>query len=181
MNPIQRLSFLSGVFYYLQSILALVSAVAPSLVMIWFYPYQIGPGNYLPILPSMLGLTAMPVMLRGWRPQMLRTVLIYSTAHLLALVDSITHRAVAWSATGAKSHRNRTPLIAGVVLRGWVVTTQVAAWTGLFLDIPVYGWPAYWPAVLLAVFQTTVLFPLLLPGYGVLPVWKTVSEYLRQP
>jgi len=178
MNPVQRLSFMSGAFYYLQSILALVTAAAPSLVMIWFYPYQVGPGNYLPIIPSMLGLTAMPVMLRGWRPQMLRTVLIYSTAHLIALVDSLTRHAVAWSATGAKSHSNRTPAVAGIVLRSWVVVTQGAAWTGLFRDIHVYGWPAYWPAALLAAFQTIVLLPLLLPGYGVLPVRKTISALL---
>ena len=179
MNPVQRLSFMSGILYYLQSILALVTGAAPSLVMIWFYPYQIGPGNYLPILPCMLGLTAMPLMLRGWRPQMLRTALIYSTAHLLALIDTLTHRAVAWSATGAKSHRNRTPAVAGIVLRSWVVVTQGAAWTGLFRDIPVYGWTAYWPAVLLTVFQTLVLFPLLLHGYGVLPVRDAIPAFLR--
>jgi cellulose synthase (UDP-forming) len=166
MSPLQRLSFMSGILYYLQSMLALVTGVAPSLVMIWFYPREIGPGNYLPILPSMLGLTAMPIILRGWRPQMLRTVLIYSTAHLLALIDSVTHHAVAWSATGAKSQGNRTPLVAGVVLRSWVVLTQAAAWAGLVRDVPVYGWHAYWPAILLAAFQAVVLFPLLLPGYG---------------
>jgi cellulose synthase (UDP-forming) len=179
MSPMQRISFLSGILYYLQSIVALVTGVAPSLIMIWFYPYQVGPGNYLPILPAMLGLTAMPILLRGWRPQMLRTAMIYSTAHLLALVDSLTRHAVAWSATGAKSHGNRTPLIGGVFLRSWVVLTQAAAWTGLARDIPVYGWHAYWPAVLLAAFQTVVLFPLLLPSYGVAPVRPIIVERLR--
>lgn len=80
MTLAQRISFLVCPLYYLQSVLALVIAVAPALVMLWAYPYQVGPGNYLPLLPAMVGLIAMPAMIRGWRPQMLRLIMIYSAA-----------------------------------------------------------------------------------------------------
>src|SRR5260221_32945 len=90
MSLVQRISYLSCSLYYLQSILVLVTSVAPALIMLWAYPYQIGPGNYLPILPAMTRMLAMPAMIRGGRPQRLRLVLISSLAHLLAAVDHFT-------------------------------------------------------------------------------------------
>ena len=67
MTVTQRISFLSCTFYYLQSVLALITGVMPSLVMIWCFPYQVDPRNYCPLAPAMLGMFAMPVMIRGWR------------------------------------------------------------------------------------------------------------------
>jgi cellulose synthase (UDP-forming) len=167
MTLTQRMSFLICPLYYLQSILALVISVAPALVMLWAYPYQVGPGNYLPLLPAMVGMLAMPAMIRGWRPQMLRLIMIYSVAHLLALVDTLLARSAPWVPSGAKKHRNPTPRIASALLRTWVVTTQAATWLALAYDVPIYKLPAYWLPVLFASFQTAVLFPLLLPGHGV--------------
>jgi cellulose synthase (UDP-forming) len=167
MTLIQRISYLFCTLYYLQSILVLVISVAPALIMLWVYPYQVGPGNYLPILPAMTGMLAMPAMIRGWRPQMLRLIMIYSVAHLLAAVDTLLGRSAAWVPSGAKKHRNPTPLIASVLLRAWVVTTQAATWIALAYDVPIYKLPAYWLPVLFAALQTVVLFPLLLPGHGV--------------
>jgi cellulose synthase (UDP-forming) len=167
MTLVQRVSYLTGTLYYLQSILVLMIAVTPSLVMLWVYPYQIGPGNYLPILPAMAGMLAMPAMIRGWRPQMLRLVMIYSVAHLLAGVDTLLGRSAAWVPSGAGKHRNLTPLFASIILRTWVVVTQGAAWIALAYDVPVYKLPAYWLPLLFAAFQTVVLFPLLLPRHGV--------------
>lgn len=167
MSLIQRISYLFCTLYYLQSMLVLAIAVAPALVMLWAYPYQIGPGNYLPILPAMTGMLAMPAMIRGWRPQILRLIMIYSVAHLLAGVDTLLGRSAAWVPSGAKKHRNPTPLIASIVLRTWVVITQAATWIALAYDVPIYKLSAYWLPILFAVFQTAVLFPLLLPGHGV--------------
>ena len=167
MTLLQRVSYLFCTLYYLQSMLVLVIAVAPALVMLWAYPYQIGPGNYLPILPAMTGMLAMPAMIRGWRPQMLRLIMIYSVAHLLAGVDTLCGRSAAWVPSGAKKHRSRTPLVASIVLRTWVVTTQAATWIALAYDVPVYKLSAYWLPIVFAAFQTVVLFPLLLPGHGV--------------
>jgi len=112
----QRISFLSCTFYYLQSVLALITAVMPSLVMIWCFPNQVDPRNYCPLAPAMLGMFAMPVMIRGWRPPILRLVMIYSVAHLLAITDSLRGSAAAWVPTGGSGHRNPTPVMAGRVL-----------------------------------------------------------------
>lgn len=167
MTMVQRISYLFCTLYYLQSVLVLVTSVAPALVMLWAYPYQVGPGNYLPILPAMTGMLAMPAIIRGWRPQMLRLIMIYSVAHLLAAIDTLLGRSAAWVPSGARKHGNPTPLIASIVLRTWVVVTQAATWVALAYDVSVYKLPAYWLPVLFAAFQTLVLFPLLLPGHGV--------------
>jgi hypothetical protein len=98
---------------------------------------------------------------------MLRLIIIYSVAHLLAGIDTVLGRSAAWVPSGAQKHHNPTPLIASIVLRSWAVATQAATWIALAYDIPVYKLPAYWLPVLFAAFQAVVLFPLLLPGHGV--------------
>ena len=168
MTLTQRVSYLSGILYYLQSMLALVISVMPALIMLWVYPYQVGPGNYLPIAPAMLSMVTLPLMIPGWRPEMLRLSMVYGVAHLLACADAATGRIQGWVPTGSTSKpaKNRTPARAAVILRGWVVVTQgLVAWA-LIRDVPVYGLPAYWIPVALAVMQAIVLLPLLLPGYG---------------
>ena len=53
----------------------------PALIMLWVYPYQVGPGNYLPIAPAMLSMATLPLMVPGWRPEMLRLSVVYAVAH----------------------------------------------------------------------------------------------------
>ena len=168
MTRTQRVSYLSGILYYLQSVLALIISVMPALIMLWVYPYQVGPGNYLPIAPAMLSMLALPLMIPGWRPEMLRLSMVYGVAHLLAFSDALTGRIQGWVPTGSAGglRKNRTPARAAVILRGWVILTQgLMAWA-LVRDVPVYGLPAYWIPVALAILQAVVLLPLLLPGYG---------------
>ena len=168
MTLTQRIGYLSGLLYYGQSLLALVVSVTPALLMLWEYPYQVGPGNYLPIAPAMLSMMTLPLMIPGWRPEMLRLSLVYAVAHLLAFTDAITGRLQGWVPSGstAKAKKNRNPMRASVILRGWVIITQALTWWALTRDIPVYGLPAYWIPAGLAAMQTAVLLPLLLPGYG---------------
>jgi len=168
MTLAQRVSYLSGLLYYGQSLLILVIGVAPALIMLWAYPYQVGPGNYLPIAPAMLSMATLPLMVPGWRPEMLRLSVLYAVAHLLAAIDAATGRVQGWVPTGStkKPKKNRTPRRAAVIIRTWVVLTQgLMAWA-LVRDLPVYGMPAYWIPLALAVLQAVVLLPLLLPGYG---------------
>jgi cellulose synthase/poly-beta-1,6-N-acetylglucosamine synthase-like glycosyltransferase len=169
MPVVQRIVFCSGLLYYAQSVLALVITVLPSLIMLWSYPYEVGPGNYLPILPSMLGMVLLPLMIPGWRPEMLRLSLVYAVAHFLAVLDAVTGRVVPWVPTGV-STSSRTARQAGLILRAWVILTQGLAWRAIARDLPVYGLPAYWPAIALTAVQTVIFAPLLLPGYGTLPV-----------
>lgn len=170
MTAAQRVSFFAGIIYYLQSMLALLLTVTPSLVMLWRFPYQIGPGNYLPILPAMAGMVFLPAVQRKWRPSVLRTTMIYSVAHVLALYDTVTRAGKEWVPTNAtqKKRPSTTVRRASWILRGWVLITQTLAWWGLARDVPVYGVAAYWPPLLLTAAQTLILFPLLLPGHGVM-------------
>jgi hypothetical protein len=177
MSVRQRLVLLSGLLYYAQSLLALVVSVLPSLIMLWCYPYEVGPGNYLPIAPAMLGMLMLPLMIPGWRPEMLRLSMVYSVSHLMAFIDAAFGRIAPWVPSGsAKSHRSKTPQEAGIVLRTWVIVTQGLSWWAIARDLPVYKLPAYWPAIALTAIQTIILAPLLLPGYGTVPL----SQILRR-
>lgn len=164
----QRFVFWSGALYYTQSVLVLLLAVLPSLVMFWFFPYDVYPGNYLPIAPAMLGMFALPTIIRGWRPSTLRLIVVYSVAHLLAVIDVILNTGGDWVPTGAVNRKHKVPERAGHVVRWWVAASQAAMWVALAKDIPVYGWANYYPAVACTLFQTIILAPLILPGYGTL-------------
>lgn len=175
----QRIVFWSGALYYTQSVLALVIAVLPSLVMLWAFPYAIYPGNYLPIAPAMLGMLALPAIIRGWRPATLRIVMVYSVAHLLAVIDVARGDGGSWVPTGAKSS-GRVPVRAGIIIRTWVFTTQMAMWVAIFKDLPAYGgWANYWCTVPLTLYQTVILFPLLLPGYGTIAQASLLPHLIR--
>lgn len=164
----QRAVFWSGALYYVQSFLTLLISVMPSLVMLWVFPYAVYPGNYLPIAPAMLGMLALPAIIRGWRPSTLRIVMVFSVAHLLAVLDVLRGDHGNWVPTGGKSS-GKVPVRAGIILRAWVFTSQAAMWVAIVKDLPLYGgWSNYWVTVLLTAYQTVILFPLLLPGYGTL-------------
>lgn len=166
MSKLRRAVFLSGQVFYTQAMLALVVSVLPSLVMIWCFPWQVGPGNYLPIAPSMLGMLAMPTLLRGWRPSLLRLTIIYSATYVIAAYDSVRGRTAAWVPSGSARQRRGVSARVAVLVRAWVVITQGLSWLGLGRDLPLYGFVAYWPAITLSAFQAIVLAPLLLPGFG---------------
>lgn len=164
----QRISYLSGLLYYGQSILTLIIGVMPALIMLWVYPFQVGPGNYLPIAPAMLSMMTLPLMVPGWRPEMLRLSVVYAVAHLLAMIDAAIGRVQGWVPTGSvkSPKKNRAPRRAAIIIRAWVIVTQgLMAWA-LTRDVPIYGMPAYYIPLMLAVMQAVVLLPLLLPGYG---------------
>jgi cellulose synthase (UDP-forming) len=177
----QRFLFMTGLLYYAQSLLVLVVTVLPSLIMLWDYPFEVGPGNYLPILPSMFGLALLPLMVPGWRLEMLRLSLIYAAAHTIAVIDAVTGRVAPWIPSGTSGAGARTALQAAVLVRSWIVVTQGLAWLALSRDVPVYGLPAYWPAIFLTMVQTIIFFPLLLPGFGTVPLFsRYVARHLHR-
>jgi len=172
LNLGQKMVFWSGLLYYVQSMLALVVTALPGIVMLWGFPELVGPGNYLPIAPAMLGMFMLPFIIRGWRPSLLRMIMVYSVAHILSFIDTVKETFVRkpphpsyWIPSGAKGKSRRT-VIAGWIIRIWFVLTQGIIWAAIIINIPVYGWVNFWPAVVIGLFQTIVLFPLMLPGYG---------------
>ena len=176
----QKIVYWSGALYYAQSVLVLLLAVLPSMAMLWNFPWMVGPGNYLPIAPAMLGMFALPMIIRGWRPTILRLVLVYSVAHTIAVVDVLRGTMAAWTPSGNRVKSNTLARRAGILLRTWVVVTQLLSWIPIAIDLPTYGWPAYWPAVVLSAFQTIVLFPLLLPGYGIKAQFTLIPYLFRR-
>ena len=175
----QKIVFWSGALYYAQSILVLVIAVVPSIIMLWFYPYLVGIGNYLPIAPALVGMFALPLIIRGWRPATLRIIVVYSVAHLLAAIDTFRVNSVSWIASGASASSESVARRAGWTVRSWVIISQVVTWAGIIHGLPIYSWATYWPAVVLTTFQTVVLFPLLLPNYGIVAQPALLPHFLR--
>jgi cellulose synthase (UDP-forming) len=173
----QRLVFMSGILYYIQSIMVLVIAVVPSVVMVWFFPGRVYIGNYIPIAPAMLGMFALPLIIRGWRPSMLRLILIYSVSHMLSLMDILKGTSAGWVATGASKKSDIIPAKAGWIMRTWIVVFQSLMWWGIIFRLPVYGWSNYWPAIVMSAFQTIIFLPLLLPNYGIV-AQPTLMPYL---
>jgi cellulose synthase/poly-beta-1,6-N-acetylglucosamine synthase-like glycosyltransferase len=163
----QKIVFWSGILYYAQSILVLIIAVVPSIIMLWFYPYLVGIGNYLPIAPALVGMFALPLIIRGWRLSSLRIIVVYSVAHLLAAIDTFRGSSLNWISSGATKSIGSIPARAGWVVRLWVLISQSVTWAGIIVGLPVYSLATYWPAIVLTAFQTIVLFPLLLPNYGI--------------
>ena len=176
----QKVVYWSGALYYAQSVLVLLLALLPSMAMLWNFPWMVGPGNYLPIAPAMLGMFALPMIIRGWRPTTLRLIIVYSVAHTMAVFDVMRGVTAAWSPSGNRVKSNVLARRAGILLRSWVVVGQLFTWIAIAIDLPTYGWPAYWPAVALAVFQTVILFPLLLPGYGTKAQFTLIPYLLRR-
>jgi cellulose synthase (UDP-forming) len=176
----QRIVFWSGILYYAQSIMVLIIAVVPSIIMLWFYPYLVGIGNYLPIAPALVGMFALPLIIRGWRLSSLRIIVVYSVAHLLAAIDTFRGTKLNWVSSGSQVSAGSVPRRAGWVVRLWVLGSQVATWAGIIVGLPVYSWATYWPAVVLTAFQTIVLFPLLLPNYGVVAQPTLLPHFARK-
>jgi cellulose synthase (UDP-forming) len=182
----QKMVFWSGLLYYMQSMLALIVTALPAIAMLWAFPYAVGIGNYIPIAPAMLGMFMLPVIIRGWRPSLLRMIIVYSVAHVLSAIDAVKERFTKqptkpayWIPSGAKSKSART-VMAGRIVRAWVVISQLVIWAAIFRDIPIYGWINFWPAVVLSIFQTVVLFPLLLPGYGTIAQTTLMPHLIKR-
>jgi cellulose synthase (UDP-forming) len=175
----QRMVFWSGALYYMQSILVLILAVLPTIVMLWAYPWAITPTNYIPILPAMLGVFALPMIIRGWRPATLRIIVVYSVAHLLAAIDVFTGGYGHWIPTGAKV-KSRIPARAAAILRWWIILSQLAMWIAIFRDVPIYGLENYWATIALTVMQTWLLLPLLLPGFGTIGQFSQLPHLFRR-
>lgn len=103
LTAMQKLCYLSGMLYYLCTGLGTVLTVAPSLVLVWWYPELVLAFNVAFSLPSFLyGTVALPLWTRqpwGWYAQRARLVAAY--ANLFALIDKLRGSLVPWQVSGA--------------------------------------------------------------------------------
>jgi cellulose synthase (UDP-forming) len=166
----QRAAFWAAFLYYMSSAALLLTGPFPTLTMIWFYPQQIYPHNYLPILPA-LGATifVFPLLSRGWRPTIFRVCMINACCHVYAVWYALRGRVAEWVPTGASPDRGKVPATVNRILCSWIVIVQVLLWSGLALRIRQYGWHQYWATEVLAGVQLYMLAPLLTPSKG---IWK---------
>jgi cellulose synthase (UDP-forming) len=158
----QRIAFWAAFLYYMSSAALLLTGPFPTLAMMWFFPRQVYPHNYLVILPSIAAtLFAFPMLSSGWRPTIYRVCIINSCCHLYAIWYAIRGRVADWVPTGASRGKDLVPTTVGRILRGWIVVEQVLLWTSLALRSHEFGWQPYWATLTLSLYQLYLLAPLM--------------------
>jgi cellulose synthase (UDP-forming) len=169
----QRTAFWAAFLYYMASAGLLVTGPFPTLTMLWFFPERVFPHNYLPMVPAVLAtLLVFPMLARGWRPGIFRLCLINSACHTIAILDALRAKVQEWVPTGAarkasKERKKGAPERVSRLLRTWIVVVQVLLWGGLAKRFPEYGIGPLWTTALLGAVQLYMVFPLLLPSYGI--------------
>jgi cellulose synthase (UDP-forming) len=157
----QRVAFWAAFLYYMSSAALLFTGPFPTLVMLWFFPQQVRPQNYLVILPAMAATAfAFPMLTAGWRPTIYRVCIINSCCHLYAIWYAIRGRVAEWVPTGASRDRDQVPRTVGRILCTWIITEQLLLWSSLELRVHQLGWQPYWATLALSAFQLYLLAPL---------------------
>jgi len=158
----QRVAFWAAFLYYMSSAALLFTGPFPTLVMMWFFPRQVYPHNYLVILPSIAAtLFAFPMLSSGWRPTIYRVCIINSCCHLYAIWYAIRGRVADWVPTGASRGQDLVPTTVGRILRAWIVADQILLWSALALRSHEFGWQPYWATLTLSLYQLYLLAPLM--------------------
>ncbi len=176
----QKLCFWTGFLYYIVTGLAAFTVPLPGLLMVWFFPDQIRPMNYLPLVGTVfVWSTLMPrVTDNRWSPIVLRIQLLIGFAHAVALVDFVRGRTAAWVPTGAA---RRTPTARRVLrtLRIYLIATLSLHWVGVAVTMSHYGPAKLWATILFSLPMLYFALPLLLGGPGVGLVRSRLASYWR--
>jgi cellulose synthase (UDP-forming) len=159
----QRVSFWSGLLYYVSTALNVFVVPLPGMLMALRYPEAVRAVDYVPLLVGMwVYFVLMPKVSRShWRYEVLRVQMAYSFCHAVALGHRIVGRSAGWVATGAVGKRNtlsRSVATVGAVTLGAQLSIS---WASLAVDIPKYGIEQYWPMTLFLIGYTFVAAPLL--------------------
>ena len=164
----QRVCFWAAFLYYMSSAALLVTSALPTLIMLWFFPGQITPKNYLFLVPSIISqLFVFRLTARGWRPTIYKVCMINSFCHVLAVTDALRDQVQAWiptGAVGATAKKGSVPKRVALIARSWLVIVQVLIWGGLAHHLSAHHpnpW-SVWPAAVLALFQLYLLAPMLI-------------------
>jgi hypothetical protein len=169
----QRTAFWAAFLYYMASAGLLITGPFPTLTMLWFFPERVFPHNYLPMVPALLAtLLVFPMLARGWRPSIFRLCLVNSACHVIAILDALRAKVQEWVPTGAArkapaGRKKGAPERVSRLLRTWIVVVQVLLWGGLATRFPEYGIGPLWTTAFLGAVQLFMVFPLLLPSYGI--------------
>jgi cellulose synthase/poly-beta-1,6-N-acetylglucosamine synthase-like glycosyltransferase len=137
LSAMQRVCYLSGMFYYVTTALFVIVSVLPSFVMLLFFPEKIAWYNLLASVPSLLygtlylyfwtslGGTDVKSKIKAVHNSLSARHVAYF-AHLFALVDYVRGNLEAWSPTGVKSKSKRY---------AWFRVFYTAHTLGIFLGV----------------------------------------------
>lgn len=162
----QRICFWAAFLYYMASAAMVLTAVLPTLIIVWFYPHTIHPGLYALMVPAIIAtLFIFPLLARGWRPTIFRVCMINTFCHLQAVVDAMLGQVQAWVPTGAAGKsapkkKGNIPLRTARIARVWFTVTQVLIWSGIVHALISGVHPfEMWPTITLAAVQFAMLAP----------------------
>lgn len=165
----QRLCFWAGFLYYISTGVNAFTAPLPALAMLYFLPQWIEPMNSIWLLGALLlWFVILPGVMKGrWRVEVLRTQVLYSFAHAVAIIHLMTGRTKEWVATGAANTKT-TPLSVtiGRTAKIYIGLTYSLLWIGLLRGTFLYGFGEFWAMLLLAGLATYVHAPLLFIDTG---------------
>ncbi len=161
LTRMQRLSFWSGLLYYVTTALNALIAPAPLLVMVLWLPQHIAPINMLPLIGVVvLWFVVLPVVSHvTWRVDVLRVQAIYGFAHLFCIVDMLSGRSEEWVPSGRVQGTVHLAARVRRFMVPYLLITQMVAFGGLVHGVWVYGIAAYWATVLFAALGAYILWP----------------------
>lgn len=160
-----RLAYFSGFLYYIHTAISSFFVPIIPLALIFLYPNQVTLENYILILPSIIFVQVIYPLwhnstygIEAWS-----TRSVYGWAHLFAIFDKITGRAMQWQPTGVKVKKDNRYLVFRIM--------QV-----LFNFIPGLIW-VYAAGIRVFVLEEIIFLPLLFSGFYFLLITAKVTFY----
>lgn len=148
----RRLTFLSGMSYFLYTAMAVFFAPLPAVLMVWLFPEKVLLWNYVLLIPALLQTF---VFLPLWHRQhygldAMRTKIVYAWAHVFAIHDRLTGRRLAWNPTGQPASASRRLLLVKILLVAWPLATVGAVVAGSAVNMSSPLDLRFWPPLALA-------------------------------
>ena len=146
-----RLTFLSGMTYFVYTGLAVVFAPLPAVLMVCFFADKVFWWNYLLLVPAILqNFVFLPLWHRApYGVNVMQTKLVYAWAHLFAFRDRIAGRPLSWNPTGGPNRRSSGRLrLVRTLLVAWPLTTFGLVLAGSALHMRSLLDVHYWPPIL---------------------------------
>lgn len=134
----QRLSFISGMFYYVATALGLFLTPVPGILVVWFHPEVVHLNNAMFALPSFVFTTLLMVI---WNKSpyglySIKVRLISYYAHVFALYDKLRGDIMPWVPTGSKEAKTSTRYLQFKrIMFAWVSVCTLLLISGSFYNM----------------------------------------------
>jgi hypothetical protein len=162
-NLLRLLPYFSGFLHFITTGLAVFVAILPGPIMMWFFPQDIAPENYLLLIGGpFVWFLLLPLVSTGrWRVEVMRVQMLYSFAHFMAMLDTARNRTAGWVPTGAKKAPNPIATVVMRTIRLVIPFNLIALATGVVHVTLAFGIAQVWPAALFGLMYTYLTVPLL--------------------